>query len=200
MNIVVVAPMLREFHCAREAFGAAEEQGKPFRYARLSRKWGDLRIINCGPDPRAALEFEVAESGIPGLLIDSGTAGGLSEKVRVGDLYRGARFLYDRRADIMAEEDPFPGSPFKAAAVLTVDRPVVSSDERAGMQDLADICTMESYHLASMAKDLGCSFLSFRVVTDLADEYTAVSFKKNSRAFCLNLYDNLKASLKNISH
>ena len=200
MKITVITPMLREFHCAREAFGAIEKEDRPYRYAVLSRKSREIRIVNCARDLKKVMDREVRESGAPDVLIDSGTAGGLSQSVKTGDLLAGERFLYKGLPVIEIDNRGFCICDAVRASVMTVDAPVETTAGRMEISGRADICTMESYHLASLAENLGCRFFSLRVVTDNADECTPVDFKKNSRKFCMNLYTMLKDTLQNISH
>ncbi len=199
-KLMIICPMLREFHCARECFGAVEQEEECFRTATASFGGYDIRILCSGVVTEKSAVLIKKQFGTPDLLIDSGTAGGLSG-VEMGDVLAGEAFLYSRNAEIkQILPDWAKAQDIPPVRILTVDEPVLDGDVHSRFGDLAEICTMESYHLASAARLWGCDFFSIRVVTDLADEYTTVNFKKKSRPYCMHLYTLLKQILQNGSH
>ena len=199
LNVIIVTPMLREFHCAREVFGAKETEGQPFRMASAAFGHSLVRLVCCGRNLDDLIRYFCTDT--PDLLIDSGTAGALSGGMAPGSVIRGEVFRYGDRTEItIPPQDWMSAESVGTGIVMTVDQAVLSVSDREPLKKQADICTMESYHLAAAAIYWGCRFASIRVISDSADENSVADFKKNSRPFCMNLYGILKQMLMNISH
>lgn len=198
-SVLIVTPVLREYHCARESFAAKESADHDFRCAETRLGSAKVKIVHTGFATGKWIE-QVSPTEIPDLLLDTGTAGGLADGIAMGQILSGRTFLYGREPEIESGRGPGLSSQVKECSVLTVDSPVLDSRRRRALAGRADICTMESYFLAAAAEAWGCAFASVRVVSDLADEKTVPNFRKNVRSCCMELYGFLKQSLLNISN
>ncbi len=116
MTVLLICPMKKEYHCAREALSAAEIPfSETYRLSEknfavkkpavknqavknqavknqaertLKNKKGDLtlHILNCGFSPEDAIFQYTGSFGTPDFMIDSGSCGALSDDFEPGDI------------------------------------------------------------------------------------------------------------------
>lgn len=200
MRVLLVTPMKKEYHCAREVLGASEFPfDDPFRLARLQSNKLTLHILQCAFHPVRALELYRDEFGTPDLLIDSGSCGALREGIGIGEQFRVDRVIR-RGEEPLFYDSPGTESSLPVTSLIEVSRGVSDSERKKELGREAGLCSMESYTLCSIAGDWGCTRYSFRVVSDFADESLKSDFKKNIRQSCLGLYRFLATFLNDLSH
>lgn len=150
---LLVAAERREFDGILRRFGTSVNLDWPAEFAREARYAGDrFLLIANGPGPRLvekALEKKVEVDGI----ISTGFCGALDEALRVGDIVAGR-------------------------AVLSLDRVVVTAEEKRALREKtgAAVVEMESAAAAAKAEQWGVSFRSIRVVSDAATEDLPLDF------------------------
>jgi len=203
VNILVVAAMLKEYHCAREALSAVElTEFKGYRCSKKSIKKSNIFILQSGYNSRPAMEEVINKTGSMNLIIDSGSCGLLKGDFSQGDIVKSLCL-----SSLGGESCLIPSTPwdeyFKSVPLvscLQVSEPVQSRENKELFQEKGDICSMETLDVYQFSKERKSDFLSIRVITDNADENSMKDFKKNLRPFSLTLYYYLKDFLINISH
>ncbi|MDC7232379.1 MAG: hypothetical protein PQJ58_04050 [Spirochaetales bacterium] len=198
MRILIITPMLKEFHCAREVFGAKEESlFSDYRFASASRKGQEVHLLQCGFDPEGSLELYWKHFSGADCLFDSGSCGSLVEGITVGDVYSIHSVVRPGDDQIMLMP---PDSGLPSAGIVETGGAVDSEKARKKMAVYAELCSMESYRACLFARDKGIDFMSFRVVTDRADGSMKEDFRKNLRPACQKLYRFLRTFTENLSH
>ncbi len=191
--------MKKEYHCAREVFGAVEVPfSKPFRLAE--KKGKGVYILHCGFSPEEALKLYKERFGAPGYLVDSGSCGSLKESIRPGDILIADRILGSGEPFVITDASDAGSGGLMRASLIEVAEPVCDSSVRSSLAEQADICTMESYRVCRAAMEMGSRFVSLRVVTDSADSDMKDDFRRNFRSSCIALYRAAGEFLNDISH
>jgi nucleoside phosphorylase len=202
MNILIITPMLKEYHSARETF-SAKEISIPggFRISQFLIHGNSFYILLCLKHVNEALDQFSESFGIPDLLIDSGSCGSLNNSIHLGDIVHGITFK-NEESEGHSEflETSFHDTQVPDVCILEVYQGVLSDFQKSLLQNQADVCNMESYRIFEKSLLWKCEFLSIRIVTDLADDQGMSEFKKNIRPYCMKLYAYLKDFLMNISH
>ncbi len=201
MNVLVIAPVKTEYHAAREVFAATEIPVGPPGKMRLARRRfrnSNIFILMTG----IGFSFLIDEKTIldlvcPDIIIDSGSCGSLNDALPQGCLVQSTSALSEEGFTYTASQI-LQGSAFVQACFLEVDQPVTMSERRDQLHRRykADICSMESFHAASLAARWGCKWDGFRIVTDMADSSAKSEFKKRIREYSLILYENIFSVLE----
>jgi adenosylhomocysteine nucleosidase len=129
-------------------------------------------LVVSGPGKAAARRgAEVLLAGHkPRWLMSAGFAGALDPALRRNDLVLPHEIAEEDRTLIAVgtELPDIPGVQRTGGRLLTVDRVIVSSSEKAELRQLhgADLVDMETSTLAAMANERSLRFLSVRVVSD----------------------------------
>lgn len=200
MNILLITPMLKEFHCAREVFSAGEVSfDKDFRLACKSTKKYQIYLFHCGFHLQKALDVFREKILNPQIIIDSGSCGALNSNFDLKQIFqinkvlkKGCEPLY--YVDVPAVSDNPPVS------LIEVNDPLYGGSERMILEELAELVSMESYSVCRYARENGIESYSFRVVTDYADSSARSDFKKNIRPAALLLYRYIYEFLNDLSH
>jgi nucleoside phosphorylase len=200
LRILIITPMKKEFHCAREVFAAAEASFEGnFRFATKQIRQNQIDILQCGFKPDLSLGKYHEIHGIPDILIDSGSCGGLKAGISPGEIFNIGKVMREGAVDLYYET---ADSAYKLpeASLIEVSKAVDNDNKRSKLAETADLCSMESYSLSKLTEKWACSRYSFRVVTDLADSKMKNDFKHNFKESCLSLYGFIYAFLNDLSH
>ena len=203
MNIWLITPVSREYHAAREVFGAKELPGRKglYRCSALERGGCAVKIIMTGPgEKRVAGVLELFGSTPPDLVVDSGSCGSLNDSFGLGEIVRSSRVICETDGYVADESDTgqfLSETCGRRGVLLDVENPVETLSSRELLRDRwgADVCTMESSAVCRWACERSVPWLSFRVVTDCCNEETRSLFKQNIRPFSLVLYDLIRKEL-----
>ncbi|MDA3956227.1 hypothetical protein [Oceanispirochaeta sp.] len=201
MKILIITPMLKEFHSAREVFGAVEKDfPETFRLAKIFFKVHEIHLLQCGFCVEDAMAAYEDTFGIPDLLVDTGSCGSLKEGLLLGTIVQGKVLLKENESLFHSPPIYINDPDVQYVRLLEVENAVMNEEDKKIYQIRADVCTMESYRIFSKSIEWNCRFLSLRVVTDHADAQGSSDFKRNIRPFSMKLYAFLKDFLMNISH
>ncbi|OQY34577.1 MAG: hypothetical protein B6241_04715 [Spirochaetaceae bacterium 4572_59] len=194
-KILLITPILKEFHAAREIFRASElhQSGS----SRLSEKKSDGRIVRILQEGMGRTNLDSCKAQIkdfmPDLIIDSGSSGSLREDLAPGVILLCEKVVNESGSVLCSPlkimDEHLPDNSIKAG-ILEVQQPVLSSERRNSLRAKSgvDACSMETYIIAEEASRHSIPWISFRIVTDFSNEQTASDFKKNIRQFSLLLY------------
>ena len=201
-RILLITPVLPEFHAAREIFGARElsSDGK-FRLAEKTGGVKRIRILQSGPGAAALVPYKTQLAEFkPDLVIDSGSCGALRENLSPGSILfigkvcrEGGGVVKNRMGEGAISLPP----DCIRSSILETAEPVLTSERRNTLKELSDAvaCSMESFLVAEEADALSIDWIGFRIVTDGSNERTAADFKKNIRRFSLDLYADIRLLL-----
>jgi adenosylhomocysteine nucleosidase len=129
-------------------------------------------LIVTGPGKAAARRgAEVLLAGHrPSCLISAGFAGALDPELKRNDLVLPDRIIDQdgTEVEIEMERPPIPGIQRTTGRLLSVDRVILHTAEKAELRRLhnAELVDMESSALAALARNRSLRFLSVRVISD----------------------------------
>ncbi len=106
-------------------------------------------------------------------LISVGFCGGLAPSLRVGDI-----FVATEVTSVSAAAAPSSSRPFKTGKLLSIDRVVSTSAEKAALASNADAVEMEAAAVAARAIEWNVPFYAVRVVTDTFEESFPLDFNQ----------------------
>lgn len=191
----MITPIPKEFHAAREVFGATESA--PTTGSRLAaKKSGEriIRILQAGMGNRISDSYEAQIKDFnPDLIIDSGSCGSLREDLSPGVILISSNVVNESGSFLSCSleivNDYLPDHSIKSS-ILEVEKALQNKERRDSLRKLsaADACSMETYRIAEEAYKNSIPWLSFRIITDFSNEQTAGDFKKNIRQSSLLLY------------
>jgi len=121
----------------------------------------------------------------PDLCINTGTAGALSDDLRLFDLFFPTELVNKEGEIIPCGENPdtvslkFPH--WKSGRLYTSDKAVESSAEKVFLltEYRAQAVDMEAIKVARLCRAAGVPCLALKVISDTADEQTKITFKRN---------------------
>lgn len=203
MNILIIAPMLKEYHAARESLGAKElDFISPYRLSLLKKKKLDVFILNCLFDCSFALQQYKEYYPLPDLLMDTGSCASMSRTRPIGSILRAVSGVREdlEVLDFESPSDLLPSEAITGVRVLEVTEGIHDSKKRNKWRGRADIITMETLQLYYTARSWGAHFISLRTVSDYGDEQSQKDFNKNLRPACLALYSYISDFLNDLSH
>ncbi len=125
-------------------------------------------------------------------LINAGAAGGLRHGFTTGDILHVAEVIdYDRPKLINKEPrslvpDILPG--FSNASLATLDRPVISIDDRNSVGELADIIDMEGAGFLQSCRTFGAEAYIWKLVSDTAEHDKDSDIVSNIKKMIDSLY------------
>ena len=202
-KILVITPILPEYHAAREVFGGKELfSEKNCRLAEKEIRECRIRILQSGMGRTLRIPYKKQlETFQPDLVIDSGSCGSLRGDLLPGAILFSRKVINESGAILSGDllyDDLRITCDCRDSVMLEVAEPVISQDRRDALSDKydADACSMESYRVAEAADDHSIDWVSFRIVTDFSNELTPGDFKKNIRRFSLELYKEIYKFLK----
>ena len=205
MKILLITPVKTEYHAARETFSAREtaspESGKS-RLAKAVSRDLSIYILMTGIGFTFMKNIDEFLGVIkPDLIIDSGSCGSLNDSFLPGMIVMAVDVVKSGKEIIKSSEDVGffrQYGQYYFGRMLEVSRPVTDPESRKDVQRMteADICSMEAYSVAAMAEKSRITWVSLRIVTDMADRNTKESFKKLIRQYSLILYENIYSVLK----
>jgi len=153
----------------------------PEEHSAIATRLADGRavVVLTGDGPRRAARgaAEAIARHRPRVLFGAGVAGALTPGLAVGDILASARVL-DAGGEAPAPsrnllEAVLAATGARAGTLLTLDRPVVSAAEKAGLAASTGapaVCDMESAAWARAAAAAGVPYVVLRAVSDTADE------------------------------
>ncbi|MBF9016119.1 MULTISPECIES: hypothetical protein [unclassified Oceanispirochaeta] len=200
MRILIITPMLKEYHCAREVFSAVEtDTDSVYRFARIIKKRFQLDILQCGFELETALTYYDKQYGVADIIIDSGSCASLSNEYDIGEIIRISRVCRDGKRDVYFD-DPGENDQIRTASLIEVSTGIENRHMRVELGKKADVCSMESYSLCRFAELRMVRHFSWRVITDNADAEMRTDFKENLRIGCRKLYQYIDNILNDLSH
>jgi len=138
-----------------------------------------LLIVRCGIGPNRAAASMRHLSVRPSAILSVGSAGSLSERLRIGDLVVASQTVFgpepDRiltcptfLVDAISQACRSGNSSHVVARLATAARPVFARDERLRLHELtgAMAVDMESHSIGTEAQKLGVPFSCLRVISD----------------------------------
>lgn len=174
-----IAPLLDRLRKTRRVTGhrASVVEGE------LREDWGVARVALAIPGPgrgnaRRGTRFLI-EGHRPRWVVSAGLAGGLNPSLERFAVRAVSETMDEegRRARLAPEESPawklgLPGCRVETARLLTVDRIVRTTAERAALRERcgADLVDMETSAVAEICAERGVPLYGVRVVSDTADE------------------------------
>lgn len=200
MRILIITPMLKEYHCAREVFSAVESAADSvYRFARIKKKRYQLDILQCGFELETALTYYDSQYGVADMIIDSGSCASLSNDYDIGEIVRISRVCREGSEDVYFD-DPDADCQIRTVSLVEVSTGIGDGHMRMELGQKADVCSMESYSLCLYAEVRMVRHYSWRVITDNADAGMRTDFKENLRIGCRKLYQYLDIILNDLSH
>jgi adenosylhomocysteine nucleosidase len=166
---IEIAPFLAHLERVRKYRGA--------RHTVIEGELGDrlVVVIVTGPGQEAARRGAqiLIDGHKPSWLVSPGFAGALANDLNRGDLVlpneivteEGGRIAIDIR---VTDSGPVPGPRLREGRLITVDRIIRTSREKAELQERfdADIVDMETFAVAELCASRLVRFLSVRIVSD----------------------------------
>jgi nucleoside phosphorylase len=136
-------------------------------------------LVANGPGPKLAGEAvdavhqnEAVERNVPmDALVSIGFCGGLQPSLDACDIFVAAEVN-----GVAAALAPSSSRPFKTGKLLSIDRVISTSAEKAALSQNADAVEMEAAAVASRAKRYRVPFYAVRVVTDTFEESFPLDF------------------------
>ena len=167
-TILLVAAEAREFDGIRAHLGASTELEWPtaaFAFevaAHGIRYW----LVANGPGPRLVRQA-LGEKKPVDLIISTGFCGALDPSLRVGDI-------------VSSTDLPQSSLPYVRGAIYSVDRVVVTKEEKRELRDStgAVAVEMESAAVEEKAREWDVPFLCIRVVSDAASDDMPLDFNR----------------------
>ncbi|HOP65039.1 MAG TPA: hypothetical protein PK358_06405 [Spirochaetota bacterium] len=140
----------------------------------------------------------IRDSGISAL-INTGSAGGLREGVKTGDIFHISEVVdYDRpklRNNEMRiiKPDTFDG--FRLASLATLDRPVITAGDRQLVGQYADIIDMEGAGFLQACRAFGADAYLWKIVSDTAEDTSGADIVANIKKLSDTLFQFMKESV-----
>ena len=175
-------PIVRMLHLHQKGISPCIYQGEWKRHSI------ELAVTGCGKkNTLKACSYVLTMS--PDLFVSCGFAGGLDQKLEVGDVVLAEQLLFWEEGSLLDEpricslEESY--KKFKtifqrtfSGTVLTTHRVIHRSEEKKNLARCfsALAVDMESGYAAQYASDKGVPFLALKVVTDTADEDLKIDF------------------------
>lgn len=171
-----------------------QTSGKPFPLY----SGGDFVLIISGIGKvyaALAAGFLIRENGAESL-INTGAAGGLRGGFNAGDIIHVSEIIdYDRPKLINKETrvmkpDIMPG--FRNASLATLDRPVITPEDRALVGQYADIIDMEGAGFLQACRTFGKEAYLWKMVSDTAEHEKDADIVANIKKMVDSLYTFMK--------
>lgn len=191
--------------------------GRPALFGRLGDKEAVLICASWGKTMAASAAQAVIDACRPQVVLDCGTAGGLMDGMRIGQIVvatsvrdsqipgeRASRLLVPGglTGDLCAALEKAGGDPL-GGPFLTCERSIRSEDERKRLGSEGFLAVnWESFAVLKVCQVNGVASSSIRVVSDLGDERAEEDFKAQShlvmnrlaRALCTGLSNFLPSA------
>jgi len=155
------------------------------RWFCCEHKKKEFFILHTGVGPQKAETVlrEFLVSHVPSNIINLGLCGGLSSKVKIGDIFVVSESVDSDNIHHQCniENVKIKGFEWSSVKIVTTDRAIV---DRATKRDLyqqtnATVVDMECASLARIANKNNISFSALKIVSDFADEKTTTHFSNN---------------------
>ena len=230
MNVTIIAALKEELDAFRSAHDLTPvSKLGPFAAFRFRHRAIDVTLLRCGVGKaNAAMVAQYAVDQFePDYLIMTGIAGGLSDRLALGDVvvshdcvqhdmdvtaldyplgevpFTGHRFLAaDRKLIELALATPVPGQRVVAGRILTGDQFITATDaaRQRRLRSLeGDAVEMEGAAVALVATVNGIPFVIIRSVSDHADAAAPADFDAWLRRAAANSYTVCIGILKGLA-
>ena len=158
--------------------GASKLCDEPF--VTYGFKRGVIVLSRMGPKNAARATEYLIDTRAPQTVVNLGICGALSDKMRVGEVYRITAVVEENGGEASCQSGPWGALP--TAKLASVSEPVFQPDRRAALSGRADLVDMEGAAIAAVcnAHDLPCCLL--KGVSDLANHTGKDDIKKNIAA------------------
>lgn len=179
MTIAIIAAEDFELHGLRgRVSGIRREEMLPVRYAYRG-DWRGHRLLLCANGPGFALAGEAARAAISAVAPDRvwsvGLCGGLSSRLRAGEVVTGERVIDAETGDCF---DATPLGAFAGVTVVSQDRVASAQAEKQALAAMGDVVDMESAAVAREARLRGIPFQCVKVISDTVEEGFAMDLNR----------------------
>jgi nucleoside phosphorylase len=175
LPVLILAPFKAEARLLAGILPDCRQSGA----ASWSFKGGRLATANAvgGAALLALLDRELAQASYRSIIL-FGAAGALAPELQIGQLFSCDTFFYaNSQLELPAPPD-LPDLP--PAAVVTVDQPAITRDDRAQLaaKHNASLVDMESFFFAEAMQGRGLNGAVIRFVSDTAEQPFALPFPR----------------------
>lgn len=179
MTIAIIAAEDFELNGLRgRVTGIRREDMLPVRYAYRG-DWRGHRLLLCANGPGFALAGAAARAVItaaaPDRVWSVGLCGGLSGRLRAGEVVTGERVIDAETGECF---DAMPLGAFAGVTVVSQDRVASAQAEKQALSARGDVVDMESAAVAREAQSRGIPFQCVKVVSDTAEEAFAIDWNR----------------------
>ena len=164
-------------------FNLKHEPSDPFLFVNQQR---NLFLFICGIRAKRLnrLDKFIKQENFKGALMNLGTAGSLESKFKIGEVVSVKKVnRYPHKTEGAIEVVPpdfLSAINFPHGNLITVDRAITDKSRRLELLQFEyQLVDMEGFHLAHTAVKHGLPFSILKVVTDFADEFTEMQFRRN---------------------
>lgn len=174
--LVFVAAERREFDGLLRHLRDVAKLDWPLDFARRATLHGrEVALVANGPGPKlAGTAVDVAMRNVNvEALISTGFCGGVNRALEPGDIFAASEVIGAGSASAPKTERPF-----KTGKLLSLDRVIGSSAEKAQLPAGAGAVEMEAAAVAERAKQRNIPFYAVRIVTDAVWETLPLDFNK----------------------